>query len=357
MSIRKRTRRHHDEDTSHAMTVLLFPICVGDLMPRGVHALHIPWPLPIRTTMDSSRATPTPSPSALMTHHQPPLKILIVAHNASTVYGGEAVLPVHYFRGLRARGHSVNLIAHERNRDDLEAHFGVGCDALHFIPDTRLHRLIWRVGDRFPAKIDEALFGNLMNLLNEVYQKRLIRDLVSAGAVELIHEPMPVSPKAPSSIHGFGVPVIVGPMNGGMTWPDGYDDFQRRSERLFATLWPRAVERCPPSDPGETPGSRPARRQPTNAGCAAAGFEPQCHRAGRERRRSVDLAQRPAGVGVGVGRTRPGLHGSLRGLEGARHHAAGAAPGARRRHPSPTGDRRRWRRAPTAAGPLATTSG
>lgn len=169
-----------------------------------------------------------------MTEDERPLKILIVANNASTVHGGEAVLPVHYFRGLRALGHSVELIAHERNRADLEAHFGSGCEALHFIPDTKLHRLIWRVGDKFPPKIEEALFGNLMSLLNEVYQKRLVRDLVSSGMVDLIHQPMPVSPKAPSSIHGFGVPVIVGPMNGGMTWPDGYGDFQRRSERLFA---------------------------------------------------------------------------------------------------------------------------
>ena len=169
-----------------------------------------------------------------MTAGTRPLKILIVAQNASTVYGGEAVLPVHYFRGLRALGHSVELIAHERNRADLEAHFGSGCEALHFIPDTKLHRLIWQIGERFPAKIEEALFGNLMLLLTEVYQKRMIRDLVSAGAVELIHQPMPVSPKAPSSIFGFGVPVIIGPMNGGMTWPEGYADYQRRSERLFS---------------------------------------------------------------------------------------------------------------------------
>jgi glycosyltransferase involved in cell wall biosynthesis len=170
----------------------------------------------------------------LTADEEAPLKVLIVAHDASTVHGGEAVLPVHYFRGLRALGHPVKLIAHERNRADLESHFGSDCDALYFVRDTRLHRAIWRAGVGFPAKIEEALFGNLMSLLNEVHQKRLIRDLVAAGEVEVIHQPMPVSPKAPSSIHGFGVPVIVGPMNGGMTWPDGYEDFQRRSERLFA---------------------------------------------------------------------------------------------------------------------------
>lgn len=167
---------------------------------------------------------------------EPALKILIVAQNASTVFGGEAVLPVHYFRILRSLGHPVALIAHERNRADLESHFGPGCEALHFVPDTRWHRLVWRTGRRFPARIEEALFGNVLGLLNEVHQRRMIRDLVAAGSVDLIHQPMPVSPKAPSSIHGFGVPVVIGPMNGGMTWPEGYEDYERRSERLFAGL-------------------------------------------------------------------------------------------------------------------------
>ena len=49
------------------------------------------------------------------------LKILIVADHASARFGGEAVLPVHYFRELRARGLPVWLLTHARTRDELRA--------------------------------------------------------------------------------------------------------------------------------------------------------------------------------------------------------------------------------------------
>ena len=47
------------------------------------------------------------------------LKILIVADHASARFGGEAVLPIHYFRELRARGLPVWLLTHARTRDEL----------------------------------------------------------------------------------------------------------------------------------------------------------------------------------------------------------------------------------------------
>lgn len=161
--------------------------------------------------------------------------ILIVAPNASTRYGGEAVLPVHYFRGLRARGQKVQLIAHARNRTDLDALFGVDA-GIHFIDDTVWHKLLWRMGRPFPRRVAEAVFGTAMNMLNERMQARLIRRLVAEGSVDLIHQPTPVSPKAPSSIHGFGVPVVIGPMNGGMTYPPGFEEYENRVERIFVPI-------------------------------------------------------------------------------------------------------------------------
>jgi glycosyltransferase involved in cell wall biosynthesis len=44
----------------------------------------------------------------------------------------------------------------------------------------------------------------------------------------VIHQPIPVSPKQPSAVYGFGVPVVIGPMNGGMRFPKGYQDFESR---------------------------------------------------------------------------------------------------------------------------------
>ena len=137
--------------------------------------------------------------------------VLIAAPNASTEFGGEAILPVHYFRYLRARGIRACLVAHQRNRANLEEVLHQEADNIFYVADTAVHKLIWKTGSVFPAKIRDHLFGNLLNLVNEVYQARLIRRLVSLRDVTIIHQPTPVSPKAPSSVYGFGVPVVIGP--------------------------------------------------------------------------------------------------------------------------------------------------
>src|SRR4051794_4842758 len=48
------------------------------------------------------------------------LRVLIVTDNASERMGGEAVLPLEYFRRLRRRGIKAWRLAHERTRRELE---------------------------------------------------------------------------------------------------------------------------------------------------------------------------------------------------------------------------------------------
>lgn len=171
-----------------------------------------------------------------MTAQDNKIKVLIVAPNASATFGGEAFLPLIYFAALRARGFPVRLITHARNREGLMARFPGAGDSIHFIPDSAWHRGIFHTGRRFPEPLRSAVFGTALNLVNEVYQTRLIRQLLRAGEVEVIHQPTPVSPKLPSSVHGFGVPVIIGPMNGGMTYPEGYEDHQSGLARRFIAV-------------------------------------------------------------------------------------------------------------------------
>lgn len=159
---------------------------------------------------------------------KPAPRILIVAQNASAKFGGEAFLPLKYFQLLKSRGHPVQMIAHARNRDELVALFPHWMGDVFFVEDTIWHRRLWALGARFPARVQEVLFGNILNLISEVYQARIIRRLLAEGAVDLIHQPIPVSPRSPSTLYGFGVPVVVGPMNGGMTYPPGYEDMEGR---------------------------------------------------------------------------------------------------------------------------------
>ncbi len=163
-------------------------------------------------------------------------RILIVAPNASSAMGGEAFLPLKYFQLLRQRGLPVSLIAHSRNRANLDASLKEFKEDIHYIEDSAYHRFFWRIGKGLPDAIRMPLIGNIVNQINEIYQKRLIRQLLRVGKVDLIHQPIPVSPRAPSRIYGLGVPVVIGPMNGNMDYPEGYEDYENRLARLFIPL-------------------------------------------------------------------------------------------------------------------------
>lgn len=164
------------------------------------------------------------------------MKILIAAQNASSRFGGEAFLPLKYFQLLRRRGHETRLIAHHRNRADLAGVLGEDIRHVHFIPDTIWHRAIWRTGQFLPSRGFKPLVDILMGFVDERFQKRIIRALVRDGRVDIVHQPIPVSPRVPSALHGFGVPVVIGPMNGNMSFPPGYEDYEPSWERRMVGL-------------------------------------------------------------------------------------------------------------------------
>lgn len=166
----------------------------------------------------------------------PGTRILIVADNASVRFGGEAILPLHHFTRLARRGLDVRLLTHERNRAELARTLPDLAERIRYTPDTVLHRLLWRLAAPLPGVIRDHLFGNLMGLLTMHQQRRAIRAMQRDWPVDLIHQPTPVSPAAPSALHGFGVPVIIGPMNGGMQFPPGYTEMEGRGGQLFMRL-------------------------------------------------------------------------------------------------------------------------
>ncbi len=162
--------------------------------------------------------------------------VLIVAANVSSKFGGEAFLPLKYFQLMRARGYPVKLITHARNRADLTETLAPWIDDIFFIEDTIWHRLVWGTGRIFPGRVAENLTRILLDKIDDIYQAKPIRDLIDAGQVDLIHQPIPVSPLSPSSLHKFGKPLVIGPMNGNMNYPKGYGDYERTVERIMVDL-------------------------------------------------------------------------------------------------------------------------
>lgn len=147
------------------------------------------------------------------------MRIVIVAQNASTKFGGESLLPVNYFRILRSRQIETWLVVHGRTQAELEALFPEERDRMHFVPDTWVHRLLNNCGRFIPARVNEFTFGLLSHLYTQVLQRRIVRRLVSEHQIDVVHEPTPVSATLPSLMFGLGVPVVIGPMNTSVKFP------------------------------------------------------------------------------------------------------------------------------------------
>lgn len=150
------------------------------------------------------------------------LRIVIVADQASTERGGEAILPYHYFRLLRQRGFETWLVVHERTRDELLRLFPEEQHYICFVPDTKWHIRVFKLGSKLPKRISSFTFGFVLALMTSFAQKRLIKQLISKYSIQLIHQPTPVSPRFPSLFYGFDIPVVIGPMNGSMSYPPGF---------------------------------------------------------------------------------------------------------------------------------------
>ena len=178
-----------------------------------------------------------------ITNNAPP-RILIVAEHASAQFGGEAILPLHWFRKLRARGIEAWMIVHDRTRTELKALMPDQIDRVHFVSDTWLHKLMWRLGRIMPAQIAYFTTGYISRLSSQISACRLARRLIAEKDITVVHQPIPVSPREPSCLYDLGAPVVMGPMNGGMTYPPGFEapDGKIRTIRMLTALGRRASD-------------------------------------------------------------------------------------------------------------------
>jgi len=159
------------------------------------------------------------------------MKVVIVAMNVSTRFGGEAILPWHYFRLLRRRGVQTWLVAHERTRRELTTLLPGEIEWMRFVPDRFAQRLLDKMSGPLPKRVAEITMGWGIGIYTGWMQRKIVRDLVRQHAVDIVHEPIPVSPRQPSLMCAVGAPVVIGPMNGGMNYPPAFAKSQGLLER------------------------------------------------------------------------------------------------------------------------------
>jgi alpha-maltose-1-phosphate synthase len=156
------------------------------------------------------------------------LKVLIVCEHASNKFGGEAMLPFKYFHYLKRLNQEVYLLTHERTRSNFK-----GIDHVFFIPDTQAHIFLYKLGTYLPDRIAVITTGVISHYITQIYQWIYARKIIKSKNIDVIHEPAPVSPKQPSMMFGLGVPVIIGPMNGGIDFPSPFKYMAGKFENIL----------------------------------------------------------------------------------------------------------------------------
>jgi hypothetical protein len=148
--------------------------------------------------------------------------VLIVSDSISMRMGGEASFAFVYAKLLMARGAEVWMVGHARVREELRTSFPEAWDRIRFVEDTPLMVLIFRLGRLGPYRVRDLVFYQLIHMLTQRRARRIALELIREQGIEVVFEPTPIAPKAVSYMYGLGVPVAIGPLCGGMSFPPAF---------------------------------------------------------------------------------------------------------------------------------------
>ena len=152
------------------------------------------------------------------------MRVLLVAENVSRKMGGESGKNFYYFELLQERNIDVRIVCHARVREELRAEFPNEEDfqKFHFIEDNWLQAMLHHLSQWFPYRIEDLIFGQLIHLITQSQARQVVKKLIKKHDIQLVFEPSPITPKGLSFMYDLGVPVVIGPLSGGLEFPPAF---------------------------------------------------------------------------------------------------------------------------------------
>lgn len=171
------------------------------------------------------------------------LRILVIAEACNPAWTSVPLVGYNFACALAAQNElDVTIATHPRNRRDIEGDV-ISKLAKFVYPDneyvaSRLFNIAMLLrGNRGKGWTTNTAFSALSYLFFEYELYRLVRDQLRAGKFDLIHRITPVSPTVGSPICTWtDVPMIIGPMNGGLPWPREYPELRGAENEFLVPL-------------------------------------------------------------------------------------------------------------------------
>jgi glycosyltransferase involved in cell wall biosynthesis len=169
-----------------------------------------------------------------------PIRALILADDCNPEWPS---LPVVGYKAARAiADHAqVTVATHVRNRENITK-AGFGKAQVEYIDNeyiaSRLYKLnTWlRGGDQVGWTTNIAMnYPSYLAFEWEVWRR--FGPALKAGEFDVVHRITPMSPTLPSPIaQQCPVPFVLGPLNGGLPWPEGYGQERDREKEWLVKL-------------------------------------------------------------------------------------------------------------------------
>jgi glycosyltransferase involved in cell wall biosynthesis len=164
------------------------------------------------------------------------LSVLVVAANASARWAGEAILPLHIFRGLRKAGHDAWMCVGSETKPELDELLGSDAERVFYVEDAKMHSTFRWIQARTPPWMGSNPLYYIQVLATQRRQRDVVARLIKKLGIEVVHQPTPISPRVPSLLVDLPAPLVMGPMNGWMEYPPGFRFLQPRGVRGLKNL-------------------------------------------------------------------------------------------------------------------------
>lgn len=164
-----------------------------------------------------------------------PIRALIIAESANPELTSGGLIGWLHSEALMEK-HDAHMITELRNRDALLA-AGLSEDRFTAIDSRLAQGMAWRAAKllRRGGEYNWSIYTAMATLAYPIFERKiwkLFGDRLKAGEFDVVHRVNPVTPVAPSPLAKrcakLGVPFVLGPINGGVPWPEGFDDLRER---------------------------------------------------------------------------------------------------------------------------------